>query len=98
MTLHTAQQGLKNPDEAGAASVDYLRLFALVVLAFMWVKMVKVARAKLAEGVNGDASFYEAKIKTARFFMTKMLPENSALFAKIMAGSEPLMAFEDEAF
>ncbi|MGI9500891.1 MAG: acyl-CoA dehydrogenase C-terminal domain-containing protein, partial [Geminicoccaceae bacterium] len=98
VTLHVAQQGLRNPDEAGAASVDYLRLFALVVLAFMWVKMVKTAKAKLEAGANGDASFYEAKIKTARFFMGKILPENSALFARIMAGSELLMAFEDEAF
>ena len=98
VTLHVAQQGLKNPDEAGAASVDYLRLFALVVLGFIWVKMVKVAKAKLADGANGDASFYEAKINTARFFMTKILPENGALFARIMAGAEPLMAFEDDAF
>ncbi|MGH1483235.1 MAG: acyl-CoA dehydrogenase C-terminal domain-containing protein [Geminicoccales bacterium] len=98
VTLHVAQQGLKNPDEAGAASVDYLRLFALVSLAFMWTKMVKVAREKLKAGANGDASFYEAKIATARFFMTKILPENSALFAQIMAGAEPIMAFEDDAF
>ena len=98
VTLHIAQAGLKNPDEAGAASVDYLRLFALVVLAHLWVQMVKVSKAKLKEGANGDASFYEAKIATARFFMTKILPENSALFAKIMAGSEPLMAFEEGAF
>ncbi|MGI9489674.1 MAG: acyl-CoA dehydrogenase C-terminal domain-containing protein [Geminicoccaceae bacterium] len=98
VTLHTAQQGLRNPDEAGAASVDYLRLFALVVLAYMWVKMVKTAKSKLQDGANGDASFYEAKIATARFFMAKVLPENSALFAQIMAGAKPLMAFEDDAF
>ena len=97
-TLHIAQQGLRNPDEAGAASVDYLRLFALVVLAFMWVRMVKVAMAGLRDGADGDSGFYQAKIRTARFFMTKILPENSALFAQIMAGGEPLMAFEDAAF
>jgi len=98
VTLHIAQAGLKDPDEAGAASVDYLRLFALVTLAFMWVQMVQVAKEKLAAGANGDASFYEAKIATARFFMTKILPENSALFARIMAGADPLMAFEDASF
>ncbi|MEL6965143.1 MAG: acyl-CoA dehydrogenase C-terminal domain-containing protein, partial [Pseudomonadota bacterium] len=98
VTLHIAQQGLKNPDEAGAASVDYLRLFALVLLAYMWVQMVKVAKQKLDDGANGDASFYQAKIATARFFMAKILPENSALFAKIMAGSDSLMSFEDAAF
>ena len=50
VTLHVAQAGLKNPDEAGAASADYLRLFALVALAFMWARMVQVAQAKLAAG------------------------------------------------
>ncbi|MEZ5936560.1 MAG: acyl-CoA dehydrogenase C-terminal domain-containing protein, partial [Alphaproteobacteria bacterium] len=98
VTLHVAQAGLRNPNEAGAASVDYLRLFALVTLAYMWVRMVMVAKRKLKEGANGDASFYEAKIATARFFMAKILPENSALFAQIMAGADPLMAFEDAAF
>ena len=98
VTLHIAQQGLKNPDEAGAASADYLRLFALVVLAFLWARMAKVATAKLRDGANGDAGFYRAKIMTARFFMAKILPENSALFAQIMAGGDPLMAFEDAAF
>jgi hypothetical protein len=97
VTLHIAQQGMRNPDEAGAASVDYLRLFALVALAFVWAKMAKLAKAKLAAGANGDASFYEAKIATARFFMTKVLTENSALFAQIMAGAEPVMAFDDDA-
>ena len=98
VTLHVAQSGLKDPNEAGAASVDYLRLFALVTLAFIWVKMVRVAKSKLAEGANGDASFYEAKLATARFFMTKILPENSALFAQIMAGADPVMTFDDDAF
>ena len=64
----------------------------------MWVQMVQVAKEKLQAGANGETSFYEAKIATARFFMTKILPENSALFAKIMAGAAPLMAFEDAAF
>jgi hypothetical protein len=98
VTLHVAKQGLKNPDEAGAASVDYLRLFALVALAYMWAKMVKLAKAKLSAGANGDAAFYEAKVATARFFMTKILPENSALFAQIMAGAKPVMGFDDDAF
>ncbi|HSA83241.1 MAG TPA: acyl-CoA dehydrogenase C-terminal domain-containing protein [Geminicoccaceae bacterium] len=98
ITLHVAQQGLKNPDEAGAASADYLRLFALVALAFMWAQMVAVAKAKLADGAGGEAAFYGAKIRTARFFVTKLLPESGALFAQIMAGGAPVMDFEDAAF
>ncbi|MEM7022650.1 MAG: acyl-CoA dehydrogenase C-terminal domain-containing protein [Pseudomonadota bacterium] len=97
ITLHVAQQGLKNPDEAGAASSDYLRLFALVAMAYMWAGMAEIALAKLEQG-TGDAAFYEAKLATARFFMAKMLPETGALFAQIMAGSAPLMQFEDAAF
>jgi hypothetical protein len=98
VTLHVAQQGLRNPDEAGAAATDYLRLFALVALAFLWARMVQVAKAKLAEGAAGDASFYEAKVRTARFFMTKLLPESGALFAQIMAGAAAVMEFDEAAF
>ena len=98
ITLHVAQAGLRNPDEAGAAATDYLRLFALVAMAFIWARMAQVARAKLAAGGAGEAAFYEAKLRTARFFMTRMLPESSALFAQIMAGAAPLMEFEEAAF
>jgi alkylation response protein AidB-like acyl-CoA dehydrogenase len=98
VTLHVAQQGLRDPNEAGAASYDYLRLFALVALAYLWARMVQIAKAKLAAGADGDAAFYEAKVRTARFFMAKMLPESGALFAQIMAGGKPVMDFEDDAF
>jgi hypothetical protein len=98
ITLHIAQTGLKNPDEAAAASADYLRLFALVALAFMWTRMVQVAQAKLAAGADGDAAFYEAKVRTARFFMAKLLPESGALFAQILAGGGSLMEFDEAAF
>jgi alkylation response protein AidB-like acyl-CoA dehydrogenase len=97
VTLHVAQQGMSNHDEAGAASCDYLRLFALVAMAYVWAKMAEIAHTRLAEGAD-DAAFYRAKLDTARFFTTKMLPESGALFAQIMAGSAPLMQFEDAAF
>ncbi len=98
VTLHVAQAGLRNPDEAGAASSDYLRLFALTAFAYMWARMAQVAQAKLAEASGADAQFYRAKLATGRFFMAKILPESSALFAQIMAGNAPLAAFEDAAF
>jgi alkylation response protein AidB-like acyl-CoA dehydrogenase len=98
ITLYVAQAGLKDPNEAGAASADYLRLFALVAMAWMWARMVQVAKAKLAAGPDGDARFYEAKIATARFFMTRMLPESGALAAQLMAGAASIMAFDDDAF
>jgi alkylation response protein AidB-like acyl-CoA dehydrogenase len=97
VTLHVAQQGMKDPDEAGAASCDYLRLFALVAMAYLWARMAEIAQARLAGGVE-DRAFYQAKLATARFFMAKILPESGALFAQIMAGSAPVMQFEDAAF
>jgi alkylation response protein AidB-like acyl-CoA dehydrogenase len=98
VTLHLAQVSLKNPDEAGAASVDYLRLFALTAMAFMWARMAKVALDRRGNGGAADGAFYDAKVRTARFFMTKLLPESSALVARIMAGAGPLMDFDDDAF
>ena len=96
-TAMVAQKALKNPDEAGAASSDYLRQFALVALAFMWVKMVKAAMAKI-ESDEGDTAFYESKLHTARFFMTRILPEADARFKMVLAGAEPLMALDEVGF
>ncbi len=90
-TAMIAQKGLKDPNEAGAASSDYLRQFALVALAYMWCRMVKAAQEKLASG-EGNKEFYESKLKTAKFFMARMLPEADARFKMILAGAETLMA------
>ena len=60
-TAIIAQKGLKDPTEAGAASVDYLRHFALVAMGYMWIQMAKVAQEKLKAG-EGDKKFYESKI------------------------------------
>lgn len=92
-----AQKGLKNPNEAGAASSDYLRQFALVALAYIWTRIVQVAQEKLADG-TGDKEFLEAKIKTARFFMARMLPEADARFKMVMAGGDTLMDVDQGQF
>ncbi|WP_448189121.1 acyl-CoA dehydrogenase C-terminal domain-containing protein [Azospirillum sp. sgz301742] len=96
-TAIIAQKGMKDPEEAAAAATDYLRLFGLVALGWMWLKMAKASRAKLAAG-EGDAAFFEAKLKTARFYMAKLLPQVNTLFITIMAGAAPLMALDDAAF
>ena len=94
-TAWIAQQGLADPEEAGAAASDYLRLFALTALAYIWARMVKESRKKL----NGEQPvFYSAKVDSARFFMTRILPESSSLFASIMAGKASTMALDEAAF
>lgn len=96
-TAQIAMKGLKDPNEAGAASSDYLRQFALVALAFMWARMVKVALDKKLDA-NGKADFYESKIKTARFFFQRMLPEADARFKMVMAGADTLMDIDEDQF
>jgi len=89
------QQMAGDPMEAGAASSDYLRMFALTAMAFVWTRQAAVAQRKLAAG-EGRAKFYQAKLDTARFFMTRMLPETLGLDARIRAGAAPIMAPDDD--
>ncbi len=96
-TAHIGEKGMANPDEAGAASSEYLRLFALVALGYMWAQMAKVAKARLADGAE-DRAFYETKLVTGRFFMERLLPDTSALLAKLTAGAKTMMALDAEAF
>ena len=96
-TAIIAQKGLKDPTEAGAASVDYLRHFALVAMGYMWIQMAKVAQEKLKAG-EGDKKFYESKIKTARFFFARMLPEADWHFKAVMAGKDSLMELDEAEF
>ncbi len=91
------QQMAKDPIEAGAASSDYLKLFALTATAFMWARMAVIAQAKVDAGET-RGGFYQAKLDTARFFMTRILPERLGLEAKIKAGAAPMMALADDAF
>ncbi|MGF1614034.1 MAG: acyl-CoA dehydrogenase C-terminal domain-containing protein [Gammaproteobacteria bacterium] len=90
-----AEQGLRDPEEAAAAATDYLRLFGLVALAYLWARMAQVALEKQAED---EAGFYAAKLATARFFMVRLLPQSGSLLAAILAGKESVMALEESAF
>ena len=96
-TAHIAQASLKDPEEAGAAATDYLRLLGLVALGFMWARSAKLACEKLATA-NGDAGFYQAKLTTARFFMDRLLPQTGALWSSIKAGKASMMDLEEGAF
>ncbi|MEL6745615.1 MAG: acyl-CoA dehydrogenase C-terminal domain-containing protein, partial [Pseudomonadota bacterium] len=97
-TMWLMQNGMKNPDEAGGASTDYLQMFGLVTFAHMWVLMAKAAQEKLAEGANGNAAFYETKLTTGTFFVQRMMPETAMLLARIQTGVDGMMALDAEAF
>ena len=96
-TAWVAEQGLKDPEQAGAASADYLKMFGHVALAYMWARMALISNEKLVNGA-GDRDFFENKLMVGRFFMTKTLPDTSALLSKITAGAAPLMAMDADAF
>jgi acyl-CoA dehydrogenase len=97
-TMWLMQNGMKNPDDAGAASTDYMHLFGLVSLGYMWGLMAKAAQGKLADGADGQASFYENKLATGRYFMERVMPETSAHLARLSTGSATMMALPAEAF
>ena len=96
-TMGLAERAFANPDEAGAAATDYLHLMGYVAVGWQWLKMATVASAKLAAG-TGDKSFNEAKLKTARFYCARLLPEAATFLAAIQSGSAPIMAFAAEEF
>ncbi|WP_158811035.1 acyl-CoA dehydrogenase C-terminal domain-containing protein [Beijerinckia sp. L45] len=96
-TGHIAQAGMKDPEEAGAAASDYLRLFGLVALAYMWARMAKVSLAALPKA-NGEAGFYQAKLVTARFYFERILPEVGSLLMAIKSGKGAVMALDEAAF
>ena len=94
-TLWLAQNGITNPNDAGAGAADYLRLMGIVVVGWMWARIVRVAQATNSRSAQNSA-FYEQKLISARYWMERMMPECAMLRARIEAGSAAVMAFEGD--
>ena len=95
-TLWLMQNGLANPDNAGAASTDYLHLFGLTALAYSWAMLAKAADARIKAGDTDP--YYAHKLVTGRYFIERVLPESSAHLAKLKTGAATLMALDADAF
>ena len=91
LTEWVIAKAASNPNEVGAASVEYLHVFGYTAFAYMWAKMAVVALAN-----EGD--FYSAKVATARFFMQRMLPRTIGLSAAVKGGAESLYGLTNEQF
>src|SRR5689334_15055510 len=91
------QNAMAKPDNAGAGSYDYMHLFGLVALGYMWCRIAEAVLAKLPKA-NGSAARLNAKLVTARFFMERMLPETATRLARIEAGAASTMEMPDEQF
>ena len=96
-TMWLAQNGMADPNNAGAGAYAYMQLMGLVSLGWMWLKMAGVS-ARLKDQAGEDKSFHETKIITARYFAQRELVAASTLRKKVEAGAESLMALPVEAF
>ncbi len=95
-TMWLMQNGMQNPDNAGAASTDYLHVFGLTALAYMWAQMAKAAQAQVDAGTSDP--YYANKLMTGRYFVERILPDTAAHLAKLKTGAEVLMQMPAEAF
>ncbi|WP_273772814.1 acyl-CoA dehydrogenase C-terminal domain-containing protein [Brucella intermedia] len=96
-TMWLMQNAMAKPDNAGAASNDYMHLFGLVALGFMWARMARIAEEKLGRG-EGNKAFLEAKLVTARYYFERIMPESAAHLARIQSGADSMMALEADTF
>jgi alkylation response protein AidB-like acyl-CoA dehydrogenase len=91
LTAWLLDRAQSNPNEIGAASVEYLQVFGYTAYAYMWALM-----AQAAKGKEGD--FYTSKLGTARFYFARLLPRIHSLGASVMAGSESLYLLDAAQF
>ncbi|MDV7512506.1 acyl-CoA dehydrogenase C-terminal domain-containing protein [Acinetobacter baumannii] len=97
LTKTIADKAKHNPEEIGAASVDYLYFSSYVVFAYLWARMAQVAHEKLESGTQEEA-FYKAKLTTAKFFYQKLLHRTQSHAASIECGAESVMELDQDAF
>ena len=95
--MQIGEAAMQNPDEAGAAAVDYLMYSGYVTLAYFWARMAVIARKKIAEA-DGDTSFYQSKLMTAQFYFERLLPRTESLKKTILSGADNLMQMPEELF
>ncbi len=95
-TMWLSANGLKNADNAGAGSYDYMHLMGLTALGYMWARIVKAVLARQAQSESTPA--LDSKLTLAKFFNERMLPETAAHLARLSAGAEALMALPADAF
>jgi alkylation response protein AidB-like acyl-CoA dehydrogenase len=97
LTTTIAEKAKHNPEEIGAASVDYLYFSSYVVFAYLWARMAQVAHERLEVGTQEEA-FYKAKLTTAKFFYQKLLHRTQSHAAAIESGAESVMELDQDAF
>jgi acyl-CoA dehydrogenase len=96
-TMWFMQNAIGKPDNAGAGAHDYMHMFGLVAMGYMWCRIVEAAQTKRAAGEDAG-EFCKTKLVTGLFFMQRTLPETAAQLARIEAGAGSVMELPAEAF
>jgi hypothetical protein len=89
VTQRVIERARRDPSLAGAASVDYLDLFALTTYAWLWARMATVA----PHDAWGDA-----KRHTASFFYARLLPRALGLAAAVDSDSSTVTSMPAGSF
>lgn len=97
LSLAIAEKAQRNPDEIGAAAVDYLMYSGYLVLAFLWLKAEKTACLKLAHQKT-EQGFYRAKLAAAEFYFARILPRTLGLVKAMESGADNLMTLTSNDF
>jgi hypothetical protein len=97
LTMKIGMTAMKNREEVGAASVDYLMYSGYSVFAYLWARMARIALDNMADGTS-EEMFYNAKVQTARFYFKRMLPRTRGYAQSMLAGADSLMDMPEEAF
>ena len=97
LTMKIGMNAMKNRDEVGSASVDYLMYSGYVTLAFLWARMAKVAQDALAAGTS-EEDYYKAKLTTAKFYFARILPRAKGHAISMVAGADTVMDLAEEHF
>jgi hypothetical protein len=89
---------MDDPEEAAAVATDYLKMFGLVAVGYMWALMAQKSCAEMAKNDKTKNIYYLNKIKTSHFYMHKLLPESASLFLRIAAGKDTIAQFDVDDF
>jgi len=97
ITMAIGGRAMENPEEVGAASVDYLMYSGYTSIAYFWARMALVAKAALDAGTT-EVAYYQAKLNTCDFYFKRILPRTRGLVATMNDNSQSLMTMSEDEF
>jgi len=97
LTMQVGMKAMQNRDEVGGAAVDYLMYSGYITLGYYWLMMANTASEALAAGTD-EEEFYKAKIKTAEFYFSRILPRTESHKSLALAGVDTIMAMDEDQF